>query len=80
MMGTSSIKQEQLGAGETSGVLERLHQCKKKIVRLEEQVLASTRGQCSPAAECMGPGWVPQSTAPDTHSQDRPQATQAGSS
>ncbi|MGH0133767.1 UNVERIFIED_CONTAM: hypothetical protein FKN15_003838 [Acipenser sinensis] len=82
-MEPTRVKQDQLGDGETNNVLKRLLQCEREITQMEKRVLASARERRSSAAELMRPGWVPQSTAPDTRSKERqarPQTNQPDSS
>ncbi|RXM94363.1 hypothetical protein EOD39_18073 [Acipenser ruthenus] len=75
-----TVKQEQLGEGETSSEMERLSQCLREfdteIAREMEQAKSRTEERRSPATDRMWPGWVPESTTTDTRSQARPRADQ----
>ncbi|MGH0140971.1 UNVERIFIED_CONTAM: hypothetical protein FKN15_024029 [Acipenser sinensis] len=58
-MNHPSVKKEWLGDGETSGEIEQLSWYIQER-ELEEQLKSHAGRQRSSAAECMGPGWVPQ--------------------
>ncbi|MGH0135390.1 UNVERIFIED_CONTAM: hypothetical protein FKN15_016934 [Acipenser sinensis] len=69
-----SIKQERLGDGEMGGkreLFQHIQELEAEVAQMIQQLNSHAERQRSLAVECIGPGWAPQSTMPDTRSKER---------